>query len=103
MRRMYSQNELEKLVKDVFLADIESGEIDFVSIIEDALPVADLSNLDLSVKSITSNPNWELNLTEIPITISSDFTAEFKYGKLEIINGILYIVAVIKVTNTTSA
>lgn len=50
MRRMYSQNELEKLVKDVFLADVESGEIDFAGIMADAL-----ENMDVVAKSISAD------------------------------------------------
>ena len=55
MRRMYSQNELETLVKDVFLADVESGEIDFAGIMADAL-----ENMDVVAKSLSADSIIEI-------------------------------------------
>ena len=50
MRRMYSQNELESIIKEVFLADVESGEIDFAGLIADSL-----ENMDVVAKSISAD------------------------------------------------
>ena len=52
---MYSQTELEKIVKDALYAGLESGEINLAPFIVDALPEADFSNIDLVVKTLTAN------------------------------------------------
>ena len=55
MRRMYSQAELSAIIKEVFLADVASGEIDLPDLIEQALPEVDFSEFDLECKSVQAD------------------------------------------------
>ena len=87
---MYSQNELEKLVKDVFLADVESGEIDFPSLIAEGLAVADLTDVDLVVKTIsqtTANYVKEFNAPSV-----TGFTKLNEYCRFEVMGNELKVI-----------
>ena len=106
MRRMYSQNELEKLVKDVFLADIESGEIDFPALISAGLESADLTDVDLVVKSIKQTaPSYSVEFEPVldATSTTAGLTITNVYNKFVVIGNILYIVAINNITNPTAS
>ena len=99
MRRMYSQAELSAIIKEVFLSDVASGQIDLPALIEEALPEVDFSELDLVVKSVEaetleqSEPNWS---KEFNFSDQTNLTVTNTYNRFEVINGILWIIVNLK-------
>ena len=92
MRRMYSQTELAELVKNVFLADVESGEIDFASLIADAVTDGALEDTDVVVNTIIQKEtNWEVDIKSI---LNTDFVKDSTklYGKLVLLGNELSLV-----------
>ena len=109
MRRMYSQAELSAIIKEVFLSDVASGQIDLPALIEQALPevdfsTANFSDIDFKAKTLEqSEPNWHYDLSISSVTWPTGLEAELVYGRLEIINGVLFFVSSLKVINTTES
>ena len=106
MRRMYSQAELSAIIKEVFLEDVASGQIDLPDLIEQALPevdfsTADFSSVDFVAKTLKqTNSNWEEDFT---LPSVSGFTKANEYCRLEEINGILHLVICALYENSSGA
>ena len=100
MRRMYSQAELSAIIKEVFLADVASGEIDLPALIEQTLPEIDFSELDFVAKTIEqAEANWVL-----PVTIPSvtNFEGDGYYA-IKKVNGEIHIIFAVAYKNTSGA
>ena len=50
-----------------------------------------------------TEPNWELDLKDATISVATGATAEIVYGKIEVVNNILYIVGIVKIVNATES
>ena len=75
---MYSQGELKRITLDM------------------------LKNEELKVKTIEqSEPNWKYDLSLEGISFPEGVNATLIYGRLELINGILFFVSSLKLENTT--
>lgn len=75
MRRMYSQAELSAIIKEVFLEDVASGEIDLPALVTEALPEVDYSfEQDIPAFALTG------------ATIEVSYGKIVQYGKLLIID-----------------
>lgn len=106
MRRMYSQAELSAIIKEVFLADVESGQIDLPQLIEDSLAEVDPSNLDFSgvefkaktLEQVQANSSLEFNCSS-----PAGLTITNIYNRFEVIGNILYIICNVKATNDTES
>ena len=101
MRRMYSQAELSAIIKEVFLEDVASGQIDLPELIEQALPEVDPSDLDFSGVDFVAKT---LKQVEPELTINlafahTGFTIEQVYSKLIVANNVLYGVVNFRMTN----
>ena len=107
MRRMYSQAELSAIIKEVFLADVASGQIDLPDLIEQALPEVDFSDIDLvakTLKQVQANYSLELNAENLSLSTSlSGLTLTIGYCKIEELNNVLYVVLNFSLTNTTES
>ena len=107
MRRMYSQAELSAIIKEVFLEDVASGEIDLPAMIGEALPVleeADLSNADVVVKTLTqAQANWSVDFGDSMVGLPTGITYAKIYNRFEVIGNILYLVLTYSLENTTAS
>ena len=104
MRRMYSQAELSAIIKEVFLEDVASGQIDLPDLIEQALPevdfsTADFSGVDFEAKTLNqSQPNKEF---EVELVTPTYLTHTAKYEKALIVNNVLYLILAYSLENAT--
>ena len=109
MRRMYSQAELSAIIKEVFLEDVASGQIDLPDLIEQALPEVnpaglDFSNVDFVAKTVNQiNNDWELEIDENTFEAQENWVIEPIYCKLFVRNAKLCGVFLIGATNNTGA
>lgn len=102
MRRMYSQTELAELVKNVFLADVESGEIDLDSIIAEKLDEIDWSDIDFKPKTVAQlEANWSADITSFPS--NSGCTATPIFCRAQQLNQEFHIVMLGKLHNNTAS
>ena len=85
MRRMFSEKQLEEMIKSI------GKEIDF-------------QDVDLKVKTIEqSESNWSQEITEFPNSTDPSTTSEVIYCRANRINGELHIVMLGKITNPTAS
>ena len=100
MRRMYSQAELAQIIKDVFLADVASGQIDLPDLIEQALPDVDPAGLDFTgvdfvaktLKQTQSNYSLDLKQAFESGNYSTYFKSDTAFMRFEEINGVLWLI-----------
>lgn len=78
MRRMYSQAELSAIIKEVFLADVASGQIDLPDLIQQALPEIDWSAFELDCKSVKADSIIE-NMSGYSFTEASTENITYNY------------------------
>ena len=101
MRRMYSQAELSAIIKEVFLADVASGQIDLPALIEQALPEVDFTELDFVAKTLSQvEPNYSL---EFEFTSTSNLEITNIYNRFMVINNMLYIIVNVAMKNISGA
>ena len=95
---MYSQAELSAIIKEVFLSDVASGQIDLPALIEQALPEVDeatFSGADLVAKTLSqleANKVFSYNYSNI-----THATITNEYCKAIVVNGIMHIITLIKI------
>ena len=92
---MYSQAELSAIIKEVFLEDVASGQIDLPALISESFEEIDWSNLDFTAKTLEQvNPNYSLDLSEAfeDGNYSTYFKSNTGYLAFKVINGVLWII-----------
>ena len=111
MRRMYSEQELTKVIKAVFDEEVESGALDdkIKEYAEDWLeenPLEpsdlDFSNIDFVAKTLTqsqANNQYDNNFT----TAIAGLTIGNIFNRIQIVNGIMYFITNFKLTNNSGS
>lgn len=96
MRRMYSQAELSAIIKEVFLEDVASGQIDLPALIEEALP-----EVDVVAKTLyQTESNWSLDIDFSSLqSLPANCVVSNVYSKITQWNRELHIVFNFIITN----